>query len=373
MMGFGLNGRLREPIFSGVAMFNKSKAKKYAVDIPTGINSDTGEIHGKAVSADVTIALHRPKKGTFAAKEQVGKTKTVSIGIPAEASTVCGPGDLYIFVRPRKASTRKGDFGRILVVGGSDIYSGAPALAGLAALRTGADLVSIMAPEPVVSAIRSYSPNLMVSSIGTRVLMRDSAEPVIEAASSQDVIALGPGLGFEHETVLSVREIVVKLVSMTKPMVLDADGLKALAGSELRLNPDFSVLTPHWGELSVLMEKKIGMAVNMSNLIKATLETAQKYNSVILLKGPIDVVAHPDGRYKLNRTGVPAMSVGGTGDVLSGICAALLARGQGAFKAASAAAYVSGSAGELAFKEFGDHIMATDCIDRIPAAMKSGS
>ncbi|MFW9968374.1 MAG: NAD(P)H-hydrate dehydratase, partial [Candidatus Thorarchaeota archaeon] len=192
-------------------------------------------------------------------------------------------------------------------------------------------------------------------------------------AAGQDAIALGPGLGLDHETILAVREILDNLLSTSKPVIVDADALKALAGSELRLNPDHSVLTPHWGELTTLMEKNLGMASDMSNRVESALQAAKKFNSVILLKGPIDVVAHPDGRYKLNRTGVPAMSVGGTGDVLSGICAALLAREQDAFKAASAAAFVSGSAGELAFKELGDHIMATDCIDRIPAAMKSSS
>jgi NAD(P)H-hydrate epimerase len=370
MMGFGLKSRLREPILSGVVMFNKSTASKYAIDVPTGIDSDTGEIHGKAVKADVTIALHGPKKGTLAAKELVGKIKIVSIGIPSEASTVCGPGDLSYFVQPRKSTARKGDFGRILVIGGSDVYSGAPALAGLAALRTGADLVSIMTPEPVVDAVRSYSPNLMVSSLGTRVLMHESVDSIIEAAVNQDVVALGPGLGLDHETVLTTRAIVDKLVHIAKPMILDADGLKALAGSEQHLDPAFSVLTPHWGELSILMDKSLGIASDMANRVDAALETAKRYNSVILLKGPIDVVAHPDGHYKLNRTGCPAMSVGGTGDVLSGIVAALLARGQGAYKAASAAAFVSGAAGELAFKELGDHIFATDCIDRIPAAME---
>jgi len=371
MMGFGLKSRLREPILSGVVMFNKSTAKKYAIDVPTGIDSDTGEIRGKAVKADVTIALHGPKKGTLAVKDLVGKTKIVSIGIPTEASFVCGPGDLSYFIQPRKSTARKGDFGRILVVGGSDVYSGAPALAGLAALRTGADLVSIMAPEPVAAAIRSYSPNLMVSSLGTRVLMQESVDSITETAATQDVVALGPGLGLDHETVLAVRAIVSQLVQISKPIIMDADGLKALAGSEQLLNPDFSVLTPHWGELSILMEKNIGVSSDMANRIAMALETAKKYNSVILLKGPIDVIAHPEGRHKLNRTGVPAMSVGGTGDVLSGIVAALLARGHGAFKAASAAAFVSGSAGELAFNDLGDHIMATDCIDRIPAAMDS--
>ncbi len=365
VMGFGLRSKLREPLLTAVKMINKSAAKKYSIDIPSGIDSETGVVHGAAVMADHTIALHAPKLGMAKAKDFVGKLHVVSIGIPKETKYNCGPGDLRPFKQPRAIHSKKGDFGRILVVGGNEVYSGAPALTGLAALRTGADLVSILAPEPVVSAIRSYSPNLMVSSLGTQVLLPETVEHVIEHASNNHVIALGPGLGLEQQTKVAVTSIVEQLVKARMPLVLDADGLKAMASSELKLNPDLTVMTPHWGELSILMDEALGDNTSLSNRVDQAIACAKIYNSVILLKGSVDVIAEPNGRFKLNRTGVSAMTVGGTGDVLTGIVAALLATGKSAFLAASAAAFVSGVAGEMAFDERGDHIVATDCIENI--------
>jgi NAD(P)H-hydrate epimerase len=359
ILGFGVKSKLREPILTAVKAFNKSSAIKYAIDVPTGIDADTGEIHGDAVKADYTITLHAPKPGLLKAKDYVGKLYTVPIGIPPEAECICGPGDVWLFNRPRSASAHKGDFG----------YSGAPALAGLAALRTGADLVSVLAPESVVTAIRSYSPNLMVSSMGTRILMRESAITVLDAVQGADVLALGPGLGLDKETGATVISIVAELAVTGKPMVIDADGLKSLFSSGIRFDPARSVLTPHWGELEILLDESLGDSTNLKNRMQHCIRAALEFNSVVLLKGPVDVVAHPDGRYKLNRTGVPAMTVGGTGDVLTGIVAALLARGHPAFHAASAAAYISGSAGEKAYSDFGNHITATDCIANIPYAM----
>jgi len=370
MMGFGLKSRLREPMLSAVVAFNRSEAKKYSVDVPTGIDSDTGAVLGTAVAADVTIALHASKKGLKLAREHVGKLMVVSIGIPAEAIRLCGPGDLSLFTKPRKATAHKGDFGRILVVGGSDVYSGAPALAGMAALRSGADLVSVLVPESVVNAVRSYSPNLMVSSLRTGILLQENVETVLEESKNQDVVALGPGLGLDSETVSAVRTLSEKLGRSGKSMVIDADGLKALAGSEIRFTPQNTVLTPHWGELAILLDEKLHDSTELHDRVEASLRASAKYDSVILLKGPVDVVTRPDGFYKLNRTGVPAMTVGGTGDVLTGIVSALLARGKGAFFAATAGAYISGLAGELAFKELGDHITPTDCIGKIPEAMR---
>jgi hydroxyethylthiazole kinase-like uncharacterized protein yjeF len=365
IMGFGLRSKLREPLLTAVKMINKSAAIKYSIDIPSGIDSESGVVHGAAVKADHTIALHAPKTGMTNAKEFVGKLHVVSIGIPKEAGYTCGPGDLRPFIQPRDLHAKKGDFGRILVVGGSDVYSGAPALAGMAALRTGADLVSVLAPEPVVSAIRSYSPNLMVTSLGTQVLLPETVETVIEHASNNHVVALGPGLGLEQQTKVAVTSIVEQLIKSKTPLVLDADGLKAMASSELNLNPDLTVMTPHWGELSILMDHDLGDDTSLPNRVDQAIGCAKKYNSVILLKGPVDVVAEPNGEFKLNRTGVPAMTVGGTGDVLTGIVAALLATDVPAFLAASAGAFVSGMAGELAFDERGDHIVATDCIENI--------
>ena len=144
------------------------------------------------------------------------------------------------------------------------------------------------------------------------------------------------------------------------------DGLKALEKSRINLNPDRTVLTPHWGELKIIMHAELGDSNDQENRTQRAVDAAQQYDSVVLLKGHVDVIAYPDGTTKLNRTGVPAMTVGGTGDVLTGIIASLLSRGGNAFQAASAGAFVSGLAGELAAAEKGEHIIATDCIEKIP-------
>ncbi|MFX1481559.1 MAG: NAD(P)H-hydrate dehydratase [Promethearchaeota archaeon] len=366
IMGFGLRSRLREPLLTAVKMINKSSAVKYSIDVPTGIDSDTGKVHGAAVEADHTITLHAPKIGMAAAAEYVGKVHIVSIGIPRETSQISGPGDIRRFDQPRAYASHKGDFGRILVVGGSDVYSGAPALTGLAALRTGADLVTVLAPEPVVPAIRSYSPNLMVASLGTHILIPECVEAVLGRATANDVVAIGPGLGADQQTKVAATTIINELKKSKKSKVIDADGLKAIAASDLVLDPERTVLTPHWGELEILMDQQLGDSHSLQNRIDRAIECSSKYNSVVLLKGPIDVITHPDGKYKLNREGVPAMTVGGTGDVLTGITAALLGQHSSAFQAAVAAAFISGNAGEIAFEQRGDHIMATDCIENIP-------
>ncbi len=370
VMGFGLHSKLREPLLTAVQMINKSKAIKYSIDMPTGIDSGTGEVHGEAVIANHTISLHATKIGLTFAQKYAGKVHIVTIGIPREAASTCGPGDLSIFNQPRSSSAKKGDSGRILVIGGSDVYSGAPALAGMAALRTGSDLVSILAPELVVSAIREYSPNLMVTSLGTPILQPEVVDIAFEMVNKNDVVAFGPGLGIHPETIAAVKSLVKKIVGTGKPLVLDADGLKAISSSGIEMDPNTVVFTPHWGELKILLGIELGDSKNQENRIKRSVDAAKQYNCVILLKGSVDVIAHPDGSYKLNRTGVPAMTVGGTGDVLTGIIASLLSRGGNAFKAAAAGAFVSGLAGELAAQDLGDHLVATDCIEKIPEVFK---
>jgi NAD(P)H-hydrate epimerase len=366
LMGFGLHSKLREPLLTAVKIFNKSSGTKYSIDVPTGIDSDTGEVHGDAVKADHTISLHATKIGVSKAENYAGKVHIVTLGIPKEASYICGPGDLLRYNHPRSSTAKKGDFGRILVIGGSDVYSGAPALSGMAALRTGSDLVSILAPEPVVPAIREYSPNLMVASLGTKIFQPDVVDSAFKMTISNDAIVFGPGLGIHPETAAAAKILIKKLLESGKPMVIDADGLKALEKSKMKLNPEKVVLTPHWGELKVLLSTDIGNPKDQNNRTKRALDAAAQYDCVILLKGSIDVIAHPNGSTKINRTGVPAMTVGGTGDVLTGIIASFLSRGGSAFEAATAGAFVSGLAGELAASEKGDHLVATDCIEKIP-------
>ena len=370
LLGFGVRSRLREPILTAVRTINEAPGIRYAIDVPTGIDSDTGEVHGDAVRAHHTVTLHAPKVGLLSAEEYVGQLHVVPIGIPPEAARTCGRGDLWLFARPRPARAHKGDFGRILVVGGSNVYSGAPALAGMAALRTGADLVTVLAPDPVVPAIRAYGPELMVHPTGTEVFCEEALATAVSLAQRSDVVALGPGLGLDSATKSAVVEFVRELMEMGRRVVIDADGLKALADSGVRLSPEDSILTPHWGELCVLLGRSAPAPEDTQQRVSAAVEAAGRYQATVLLKGPVDVVAAPSGDYKLNRTGVPAMTVGGTGDVLTGITAALLARGEGAMSAAAAAAFVSGVAGTLAQHELGDHIAPTDCIRMLPSAMR---
>lgn len=371
MLGIGQTSPVREPMLTALKAFNSSKATKYSIDIPTGMDSDTGQIYGDAIRATHTITLHAPKPGLHKSTDYVGKLHVVDIGIPQDAAWVCGNGDLWLYTQPRKPTAHKGDFGRILVIGGSDVFSGAPALTAMAALRTGADLVSLLVPEPVVVPIRSYSPNLMVHSLNSSILIPESLDLARELAKHSDVVAIGPGLGQAPQTMEASRSIVEALVSESKMLVIDADALKALSSSGIALEPERCIVTPHWGELTILMAKDLGDPDFLDNRIEKAVEASSQFNTVVLLKGHVDVVAHTDGHYKLNHTGVPAMTVGGTGDVLTGIAATLLAGKHGAFKAATAAAFISGLAGEKAFQELGNHISATDCIAKIPDAMRS--
>jgi hydroxyethylthiazole kinase-like uncharacterized protein yjeF len=371
LLGFGLTSKVREPILTAIKRINKSTAVKYSIDVPSGIDSDSGKALGSAVKAHHTITMHAPKQGLLINPEFVGKLHVAAIGIPEEASHVAGTGDLWLFNRPRSKQSHKGDFGRILIIGGSNVFSGAPALAGMAALRAGADLVSVLAPDPVVSAIRSYSPNLMVTSTGTQFFESGCLDATLDLAMKNDVVAIGPGLGLATETMNAVNEITEALASLGKPLVIDADGLKALSKTAQEFDADRTVLTPHWGEMQILLGKQCKFTLNLDERLGYARTTSEKYKAVVLLKGSIDVVAHPDGRFKFNRTGHPAMTVGGTGDVLTGITACLLAQSHGSFYAASAAAFISGLAGESAAERLG-RIVATDCIDEIPHVMMRG-
>jgi NAD(P)H-hydrate epimerase len=336
LLGFGLTSKVREPILTAIRLINKASAVKYSIDVPSGMNSDSGKAMGTAVIATHTVTMHAPKPGLLKNEELTGTLHIVPIGIPAEAYHTCGSGDLWLFNRPRKFETHKGDHGRILVVGGSDVYSGAPALAGMAALRTGADLATILAPSIVAPTIREYSPNLMVQGLESPILDIKSVDTVLDVAMKNDVVALGPGLGMAEETKAAFKEIAEALASLSKPLVIDADGLKALATTGQVFEADKTILTPHWGELQILLKRKSKGTADNDARLELAQEAANRYGAVVLLKGAIDIVADPDGNFKFNKTGSPAMTVGGTGDVLTGIAAAL----------------------------------ATDCIEQIPYAMK---
>jgi hydroxyethylthiazole kinase-like uncharacterized protein yjeF len=365
LLGTGVKGSLRPPVLQMVERINEIDAFCVAVDVPTGVDSDTGEVLSIAVKADLTVTFHKAKKGLGNAKRHVGELVVRSIGLPAEFERLAGPGDVLLTDKPRPSASHKGDFGLLLVVGGSDTFSGAPTLVAKAALRTGVDLVYVAAPEKTAYAISSLSPDLITIKLEGKHLgpgNLDALKPYIEVC---DAVVVGPGLGLLAETRRAVEEIVEAVEKAGKPLLLDADGLKAFAKFKRKLNVPL-MLTPHSGEYAILTGEK--PSEELSEKALEVQDVAKRLGATVLLKGAVDIIS--DGkRVKLNFTGNPGMTVGGTGDVLSGVAGAFLAQGTDCFEAAVAAAFVNGAAGDFVFEEKGPHMVATDLISYIPTVL----
>ena len=362
LLGIGLRGTPRPPILQLVKKINELNAFKIAVDVPTGINSDTGEVLGEAVKANLTITFYKAKPGLLKASDYVGELVVKDIGLPKQFEHFAGPGDVKRVVKERPPHAHKGDFGRLLIIGGSETYSGAPALVALAALRTGVDLTYIAAPEKTAHAISSYSPNLITIKLEGTHLNPGNIAAIKKTIQRSTALVVGPGLGLHAETAEAVKEIIKVSEELGKPLLLDADGLKAFAEEKRKLSVP-SVLTPHEGEFRLLSGQELPH--DMKEKAEAVKELASQLNATILLKGHIDIIS--DGkRIKYNFTGNPGMTVGGTGDVLSGIVGGLLAQGSSPFEAAVAGAFVNGAAGDFVLKEKGYHMVSTDLLDWIP-------
>jgi len=362
LLGTGTKGKLRPPILQLVQKINALNAFKVAVDVPTGIDADTGEVLGDAVKANLTITFHKTKKGFEIARDYVGELTVKDIGLPKELEKFAGPGDVSLAVKPRKAESHKGDFGRLLVIGGSEIFSGAPALVALAALRTGVDLAYVAAPEQTAYAISAMSPDLITIKLEGKHLNLANIPFLKTYVEAVNAIVLGPGLGLHAETKEAVKALIDVAESAGKPLLLDADGLKAFAEFKRKLGMP-SVLTPHAGEYAILTGKKL--SENLKEKASEVQKASSELGTNILLKGPIDIIS--DGkRLKLNFTGNAGMTVGGTGDVLSGIVGAFLAQKVDCFEAAVAGAFVNGAAGDFAFSDKGYHMVATDLLEHIP-------
>jgi NAD(P)H-hydrate epimerase len=333
-----------------------------SVDTPTGLDADSGELLGETVKANLTITFHKPKPGLLRAKEYVGELLVKDVGLPKTFEKLAGPGDVSLVVKPRPIESHKGDFGKLLVVGGSETYSGAPALVALAALRTGVDLTYIAAPEKTAYAISSMTPNVITIKLRGTHLNLDNVSQIKRYLEKDTVAVIGPGIGLHQETKRAVEEIVVAAEEIGTPMVLDADGLKAFAEFKRPLQTRL-VLTPHAGEYTILTGKELPSSVDEK--AESVKKTAAKLNAVILLKGNIDIIS--DGKnVKLNLTGNPGMTVGGTGDVLSGVVGGFMAQQTDIFEAAVAGAFINGAAGDLVKKEKGYHMVPTDMLDWIP-------
>ena len=359
MLGSGVAGALREPERTAARLINESDAAVVAVDVPSGIDADTGTPTGGtdraavAVDADRVVTFHDEKPGL----EALGADVTVAdIGIPAAAERFTGPGDLRAI--GRESDSHKGENGEVLVIGGGP-YTGAPALAARSALRAGADLVRVACPETVAETVRGYAADLIVRDLPGDRLGPAHVDRALDLAAGNDVVVLGPGLGDGDGTGEFVREF---LSAYDGRAVVDADALRAVPDADTDAE---LICTPHQGELVEMGGETATDPDERAALVRAF---AEETGHTLLVKGARDVITDGDA-VRLNRTGNPGMTVGGTGDVLAGAVGALAAVTD-PFRAAAVGAYVNGRAGDSAAADLGDGLVATDLPDRLPEAMR---
>jgi ADP-dependent NAD(P)H-hydrate dehydratase / NAD(P)H-hydrate epimerase len=389
LLGTGTRGAIEGPLQMVIHDVNKKRPPRsvvVAVDVPSGLIADTGEVAGEAMVADHTVTFTAPKIGMLmrSAGEYVGKLHVWGIGSPLELIEETGKGsvrwlealDFEAFSRPRKADSNKGDFGHALIVAGAVGKSGAAVLASWAALRAGAGLATVATPEPVLQTVAAHNPEVMTEplaateagSISQRSLENGYFEALLK---KKRTLAIGPGLGTHGETQEFIRAA-VKMKAGAK-IILDADGLNAFAGraAELCEAGEAMAITPHPGEMARLTGGSI--AEVQANRVETAKKAAADWNVIVVLKGQQTVIAAPDGRVAVNSTGNAGMATGGTGDVLTGILAGLAAQyaERDFYETVCFGVYLHGLAGDICYDESGESpLMASDLIKALPRALK---
>lgn len=384
VLGTGITGPARGPAAAAI-QYIRAQANDVlclAIDIPSGLNADTGEAEGDTVIADLTVTMGLPKRGLVqpVALEFVGSLEVVDIGIPREYIEDLDLDDdlelIYLtdlqplFPR-RKRVSHKGDYGHVLLIGGAAGYSGAITLAARAALRSGVGLVSALAPEGVADIVATATPEVMVHRGPQNReggLAASAWGEWRERVGHFSAVLIGPGLGRSSDALALTRKL---LKECPVPLVLDADALTVLAGQPeaLREAHYAPVLTPHPGELAHLLGWQTE-AIQKDRGGSAT-SAAERTGGVVVLKGAGTVVAQSKRPLQINLTGNPGMATGGMGDVLAGLLAGLVAQGFEPFDAARVAVYLHGRAGDLAaWRRCQASLIAGDLIDELPFAYR---
>ena len=355
----------------------KPASRLLALDLPTGLDSDTGEVDPACVASDVTVALVYPKRGHvgFPGASFTGRLEVADIGLPAgldgDVRLKLMTGDWALSTLPeRPLNSHKGTFGRAMIVAGSRNFLGAASLSATAAGRVGAGLVTIAIPESLVSSVapRAIEPTFLPlpeSSAG--VVSADAASSILESLDGYAALLIGCGLGQAEETRMMVAGLLLSGAELP-PAVVDADGLNTLAriSGWWKRWPSRAVLTPHPGEMSRLT----GESTERSRLDSA-LEAATRWNKTVVLKGAHTVVAHPDGSAMISPFANPALATAGTGDVLAGAIVGLLAQGMSLEDAAQIGVYLHALAGERVSKELGDTgVLASDLLPALPRTIR---
>ncbi|HEX7360714.1 MAG TPA: NAD(P)H-hydrate dehydratase [Bryobacteraceae bacterium] len=380
ILGTGLSGPAKGPSLDAIRTINQrfSLARKVCIDIPSGLPTDGSHATGEFVRADYTVTFTAPKPSQCLSPiyENVGALTVVPIGSPPEFYetnpdynlNLTTPDDLRALFSPRPANSNKGMYGHVLVVGGSFGKSGAPGMAGLGAYRSGAGLVTVAVPKSALAMVAALRPELMTEPLeetaSGRLSLAD-ADRIFALLKQMTVLALGPGLGTEEGTVRLVRRIYEEA---ELPAVVDADALNALAGHLPHTN-HIRILTPHPGEMGRLAGK------SAKEIQTDRLGTAQQFardsGATVVLKGDRTLIAFPDGQTWVNPTGSPALASGGTGDVLTGMIAGLVAQHPKDWKrAVLAAVWLHGRCGYFAGERWGvEAALATDILEFLPQAM----
>lgn len=380
LLGTGVKGALRGLFAEMVEFINSLAAPVLAVDIPTGVNADTGTVDGPAIRATATATMALLKRGLLFSpgREHAGQVHIVDISMPPQVALLkdsnvrlVEKADIKALLPQRSPDAHKNKCGTVATVAGSTGFTGAAALSSEAALRAGAGLSYLCVPQSLNAIYETKITEVITwpfDDADMGYLHSGCFNELIKPLRAQNVVAVGPGLGQHKKTAELVHLL---LQELDKPLVLDADGLNVCAGHTglIESYKGDKVLTPHPGELSRLIDVENKEIV--ANRIEIAREVATKWNAVLVLKGGPSVVAFPDGEVFINSTGNAGMATAGSGDVLTGLIAGLMAQGLSAQSAALAGVYVHGLAGDLARESLGEMgLIAGDILKNVAPALK---
>lgn len=387
LLGTGIRGEVTGLLRTAVDAINDrpNSVSVVSVDIPSGLDSDSGEVHGAAVHADFTITFTAPKTGMFAgdSSRYIGQLEVRDIGSSPELIEETGKGvlrwsephEFSVYAKRRRAEGHKGDYGHVLVIAGSVGKSGAAVLSSWAALRAGAGLVTAAVPEPVLPIVAAHTPEIMTEPLAAipagSLAMLDLENGRVESLlGGKKALAIGPGLGTHEEAQRFIRGVVGR---RALPIILDADGLNAFDGFSKDLNREEGrlAMTPHPGEMARLLDATVKDV--QARRIDIATAASTEWNAIVILKGHHTIVAAPDGRAWINSTGNPGMATGGTGDVLTGILASLTAQHgvEDWWRTLAFGVWLHGLAGDIAAADFGEApLIASDLIHALPRALQ---
>lgn len=366
LLGTGIRGIVREPYYNAIKAVNELSKYTISIDIPSGINSDNGEMMGISIKANETVTFGCAKYGHLLldGREHTGRLTVEDISIPhscIEEQNLYGTtnyGDYPVsLIKKRQIHSNKGDYGRVYIVGGSHLMSGAVILAAKGAIRSGSGLVTCVIPESILNRVgSSVIEATYMTCTEENGFIKPSIIELDEIMAKANVIAFGMGIGKTEELAGALEYL---LENSEKPILLDADGLNMLSGIKNKLKNSRTeiVITPHPGEMSRLTG--LGIEHILKNSVDTALNFAREYGVTVLLKGASTIVTDGEKIY-INTSGNPGMASGGSGDVLSGVIASLMGQGYGAFDSAVLGSYIHGRAGDVAFELYGYGLRAED-------------